>query len=341
MSGLRYALQCSAMALCIVAPAFAAESAAVTKFLPIEQGGELVLFDAATHDFSVIRNYTASWKKDSDLTPVVKSVVKDGQRFVEFTYRGSQGTACSTFWYEDAPQTVAGTQYVGLMFTIDYEGDDFAKVSINAQFTDGTGVTAPLTLERGCRNYVFRKGFRRAKHSPQWALLRYFWLSAAASGHGTPLNFRLKRVVMIQEPAERQVSMSEVPDLFGKRLFNPRLKHIRWGEGEFAARQQTRLYLDPNASDRTRRTAGVFSEKYYAHTGVSLATLPPPDGTPKDGILLWWRRIEAGANTAWKGRVEGLEAGRLSHEKRGTAFVSRKAAWQLPASTSRGCSTDW
>ena len=66
MSGLRYALPCSAMALCIVVPAFAAESAAVKKFLPVEQGVELVLFDAAAHDFSVIRNYTASWKKDSE-----------------------------------------------------------------------------------------------------------------------------------------------------------------------------------------------------------------------------------------------------------------------------------
>ena len=95
----------------------------------------------------------------------------------------------------------------------------------------------PLTLEPGCHDYVFRKGFRRAKHAPRWGLLSYFWLSATASGNGNSLKFRLKRVVMQQEPAERQPPMSEVPDLFGKRLFNPRLKHIRWGEGEFPARQ--------------------------------------------------------------------------------------------------------
>jgi len=316
MSGLRYALQCSAMALCIVPPAFAAESAAVTKFLPIEQSGELVLFDAAAHDFSVIRNYTASWKKDSDLTPVVKSVVKDGQRFVEFTYRGSRGAACSTFWYEPVPRAATKSRSAGLKFTIDYEGNDFAKVSVNAQFTDGTGITAPLTLEPGCHDYVFRKGFRRAKHPPQWGLLSYFWLSATASGNGNPLMFRLKRVVMLQEPAKRQTPTSEATDLFGKRLFNPRLKHVRWGEGEFPARQHARLYVDYDAPERTRRTARVFAEKYYAHTGVTLDTLPATEEPPADGILLRVANAARHAGRQVEPRKEGyclrVEADRVA-----------------------------
>ena len=80
-----------------------APAAPLAKFSPVSQDGELVLFDAAIHDISAIRNYTASWQKGSDLTPVVNPVVKDGCKFVEYTYRGRQGSACSTFWLENAP----------------------------------------------------------------------------------------------------------------------------------------------------------------------------------------------------------------------------------------------
>ena len=188
----------------------AAKAAKVAKFSPVKERGELVLFDAATHDFSVIRNYTASWNKGSDLVPVVRPVVKDGQTLAEFTYRGKQGSACSTFWYENVPEPDKGMRYRGLRFTIDYDYDDFAKVHAKACFTDGTALDSPLTLEPGCKDYVFRKGFRRAKTPVKWELLNYMWLSAKAGGEGNPLRFRLKRVVMYQEKSQRRARVLEV-----------------------------------------------------------------------------------------------------------------------------------
>lgn len=278
-----------------------APAAQPAKFSPVRKDGELVLFDAAIHDLSAIRNYTASWKKGSDLTPVVKPVVKGGRKFAEYTYRGNQGSACSTFWYENVPAPDEGMVYRGIRFTIDYDKDDFAKVSAKASFSDGTSLDAPLTLEPGCKDYVFTKGFRRAKTPITWDALDYLWLSASAGGKGNPLSFRLKRIVMVQEKSEHHARMlavgvsddADAPDRFGERLFNPRLKQIRWMEGEFPARRHTRLYLDRGASARTQRTAALFAEKYHAHTGLNLETLPLAGTHSQDGIVL---RVADSAN---------------------------------------------
>ncbi|HCO93264.1 MAG TPA: hypothetical protein DIU00_04815, partial [Phycisphaerales bacterium] len=278
-----------------------APAAPLAKFSPVSQDGGLALFDAAIHDISAIRNYTASWQKGSDLTPIMNPIVKDGRRFAEYTYRGKRGLACSTFWFENVPAPDEGMVYRGIRFTIDYDKDDFAKVSAKASFTDGTGLDAPLTLEPGCKDYDFTKGFRRAKTPITWSTLNYLWLSASADGKGNPLRFRLKRIVMIQEKsAHRTQALAngvsndvDTPDRFGERLFNPRLKQIRWLEGDFPARRHTRLYLARDASARTRRTAALFAEKYHAHTGVSLETQLLAGTHSQDGIVL---RVADSAN---------------------------------------------
>ena len=196
------AILLAALALgCALVPARVGGAARVPKFMPTKERGDVVLFDAATSDFALIRNYTASWVKGSDLTPVVTRVTKDGRTFAAYAFRGRRGTACSTYWYEFVPPADDGTRYGGIRFTIDYDEADSAKVSAMAKFTDGTGLTALLTLERGCREYVFCKGFRRSKAPVKWELLSYMWLSTGAHGDGNPLAFRLQRAVMYQQPA--------------------------------------------------------------------------------------------------------------------------------------------
>ncbi len=281
--------------LVIVAVFFCAfpTAEAAEKFAPARKQGEVVLFDAAEYDFSLIRNYTASWQKGSDLTPVVTPVVKGGQRFAEFSYRGRQGSALSTFWYKDIPESGEEMEYCGIRFTIDYDNNDYAKVSTKASFTDGTSVTAPLTLEPGCKAYVFRRGFRRAKTPIRWGTLSYLWLSARADGAGSSLKFRLKRITMDTKPCDdlenRVVDFSgdaDAPDLFGRRLFNPRLKQVRRLKGAFKARRHGALTLDRAASERTCKTAELFVEQYYAHTGIRLTKTTSESSPPSDGIVL-------------------------------------------------------
>ena len=269
---------------CLFPPA--AQAATPAKLSPTRGADEIVLFDAATHDVSAIRNYTASWQKGSDLTPVVTRVVKGGEALAAYAFRGRRGSACSTFWFQDVPAPAKGTVYSGIRFTIEYDKNDFAKVSAKACFPDGTSVTAPLTLEPGRNDYTFSRGFRRSKTPIPWDALSHLWLSATAAGKGNPLTFRLKRIAMVHEKSEAPAAGTATQVHFGERLFNPRLKRIRWKDGEFPSRRHKRLYLDKGASLRTRRTADLFKKDYYAHTGVRLEILPLPDKRPEDGIAL-------------------------------------------------------
>ncbi len=101
----------SLTAAALVAITVSQQAAQAAKFSPVKERGELVLFDPATHDMSAISNYTHGRHEGHDLKPVVKPVVKGGQKFLEFTYRGKRGTACSTFYYENVPQPDEGTRY--------------------------------------------------------------------------------------------------------------------------------------------------------------------------------------------------------------------------------------
>jgi len=76
------------------------------------------------------------------------------------------------------------------------------------------------------------------------------------------------------------------PDLFGQRVLNPRPKKIAWQDGAFAARRHTDLFVPADATARTRRTAEVFADRYYKHTGVRLRIGSLGAKQPARGIVL-------------------------------------------------------
>jgi len=89
-------------------------------------------------------------------------------------------------------------------------------------------------------------------------------------------------------------------DLFGKKLFFPEPKHIKWNSGTFFAGDATMLCLEENATPRTMRTAEIFADKYYGYTGKKLAI---KKGAPGDGAVIF--RI---AKTAlFDGKEEALK----------------------------------
>lgn len=134
---------------------------------------EVVLFDARIHDLSAINNYTASWRKGSNITPVAKKVTRDGKEYVEFSFKGDRGMACSTIYFGKIPNPDEGMNYTGIRLIIDYDRSDYGKVKVNASFSDNTQLTRVLTLDRGTHEYFVRSGFRRADFPPKWELLRY------------------------------------------------------------------------------------------------------------------------------------------------------------------------
>jgi len=257
-------------------------AAAPRKARPIESNGELVLFDPDDHAPELIRHYTARWQKGSDLTPVGRRAVKGGERYVEISYEGRTGAACSTVFFEKMPDPEAGRRYAGLKLIIDCDRDDYPHISVAARFSDQTQLTRNLTLDRGRHEYAVHSGFRRADFPPKWELLQWVWLSARADGGGNDLVFRLGRLAM---RSEKQKAETRKPAVVG-RLLTPEPKRTVWGKGALKARACDRLILPNGASARTRTTARLFEERFHGYTGRHLETKGFDGDLPVAGVVL-------------------------------------------------------
>jgi len=262
-----------------------AAPAGPARATPIRAGGELLLFDAARHDATVIRHYTARWQQGSNLVPVGRLVEQDGERWVEIAYRGTTGTACSTTFFEAMPPCRAGRRYGGVTVTIDCDRDDYPRISVAAHFSDQTQLTRALTLDPGRHDYAIASGFRRADFPPRWDLLDWVWLSARADGEGNDLVLRLRRIAMRVGEAKPE-PRTRATDLFGHHPLTPEPKTVAWRKGAFSARACTALYLAPDASERTRTTARLFAERFHAYTGRRLKLERVGDTRPASGIVL-------------------------------------------------------
>ncbi|MBN1676372.1 MAG: family 20 glycosylhydrolase [Kiritimatiellae bacterium] len=271
-------------------------TAAAEKFVPVKQDGDLVLFDPATHDPSLISNYTHGGHKGHDLKPVVRPITRDGRKWLEFTYTGKRGTACSTFYFENVPKPAETTRYTGIRFTIDYDGTDYGKVNTMAKFGDGTGVYAVLTLEPGTKDYEFRGGFRRAKHPPDWSKISYMWLSAGdQDGKGNPMTFRLRRAVMIESEVKRVVRKLEVAKirktheifpLNGALELDGNLRDPAWRHGEELARLYYYHGGEMAAGESPFRVRVAYDrEKIYVATQSEFPSRPVARETRRDGSV--------------------------------------------------------
>ena len=285
----------------VVATAFLLQdshAAAPPKAKPIERNGQLVLFEPGRHEPGLIRHYTARWQKGSDLVPVGRPTVKGGQRYVEISYEGKTGAACSTLFLEKMPEPRPGRRYAGLKLIIDCDRDDYPHISVAAHFSDQTQLTRDLTLDRGRHEYVVNSGFRRADFPPKWELLQWVWLSAKAGGKGNDLVFRLGRIEL---SAEKQKPKTPKPPVAG-RLLTPEPKQVLRGQGVLKARACDRLMLPEIASKRTRTTARLFAERFHGYTGRHLRTESFAGDLPARGVVL---RI--GRSATFKGKGEKLK----------------------------------
>ena len=269
----------------VVALSSAAEAPVLS---PLKEGGELLLFEAGRHDLAAIRDYTASWRKGSDLVPVAQAVTRDGEQWVEFTFRGRQGMACSTLYFEKAPDPDEGMQYRGIRLVLDCDRDDYPHIGVTVAFSDRSQLSHDLTLEKGRHDYLVEGGFRREKHPPRWELLAYVMLTLDAGRHATDLTYRLRRMALLQVKANAGDALEGglVPDRFAEPILSPQPKQVAWHEGAFPARRPWALSLERAATERTRRTAQLFADRYYGYTGQRLATQTFGGALPDAGVVL-------------------------------------------------------
>ena len=261
---------------------FGAETSPVT---PVHRDGALILFSAVRHAPGVFRNYTASWKKGSNLVPATQPMTKGGDAFVEFSYVGEQGTAISLLRLEHLPHPPIDTRYSGVRLVIDYEKDDYRSVSIQSSFSDKTTLTSRLVLEQGTHEYLISDGFRRARHPPDWNRLDWVWLAVSSSRDkdNRSLIFGLKEITVMQKET-RQTALRTVT--FGDRVFCPEPRRIEWTKGDLSARKLACIHMPSSASARTRRTAAIFRDSFLRHTGRKLAMEFFDGAIPDRGVVL-------------------------------------------------------
>jgi hypothetical protein len=80
------------------------------------------------------------------------------------------------------------------------------------------------------------------------------------SGAGNDLVYRLKRLSLVQD-RRKDAPKSSHEYRFGQPVLNPQPKEVLWREGKFLARKHFSLFLEGNASARTRKTAEIFEKK--------------------------------------------------------------------------------
>jgi len=284
---------------------------------PVKVDDGLLLFDAARHDVRAVRNYTASWRDGSDLVPAAAAITKDEKAWIEFRFRGSRGMACSTLYFEEPPAPDEGKRYDGITLALDCDRDDYPHIGVQIAFSDNSQVSHDLTLEHGRHEYTVRRGFRRAKHPPRWELIRYIMLTLDAGRHEIDLTYRLQRIGMRQVAAGKGESPvgGRVPDLFAEPILLPQPKKLEWKDGTFPARTAHTLALYNAASQRTRRTAEIFADRYYRFTGRRLDRQSFDADVPTSGIVL--RLADATGQPSEKSDVKpqgyslAVEAGRV------------------------------
>ncbi len=262
--------------------------AAPPVFSPVQVDDGLLLFDAARHDAGTIRNYTASWREGSDLTPVATAVTKGENKYIEFRFQGSRGMACSTLYFAQPPAADEGERYDGITLVLDCDRDDYPHIGVQVAFSDDTQLTHDLTLERGRREYTVQRGFRRAKYPPRWELIRHLMLTLDAGRHEADLTYRLQRITLrsVATGGDQPPPDGRVPDLFAEPILWPRPKQLEWADGTFSAGATEHLALPAAASERTCRTAEIFADRYYGFTGRRLARQSFDAGVPAGGIVL-------------------------------------------------------
>lgn len=264
------------------------DAADAPRLTPQRQGGDVVLFDAGRNNPTTIQNYTARWKAGSDLVPVARAVTKDGEAWVEFAFRGTNGMACSTAFFAQMPPPDPGMLYRGICLTIDCDRDDYPHIGVNVNFSDKSQLSHDLALDRGRHEYLVESGFRREKQPPNWALLSHVMLTLDTSRQTSDVSYRLRRMTLRQIKGEAGggIARERVADRFAECLLSPRPKRVEWKEGAFSARRSWPLYLEAGRTDRTWRTAEIFSDRYGGHTGRWPKLRTFEGAAPDAGIIL-------------------------------------------------------
>jgi hypothetical protein len=194
----------SIIAACWQIPVSGEESTPAVENPDGKNTTEVVLFDAENPEKCQVKNRTAAWKKDSDLLPASNVIDNDNGKWVEVSFSGERGKALTDYILAGTDQLASWREPCeGVRLLIDYDRDDYAKLSLHAGFADQTIIVKELTLEKGAREYLVTKGYRRANYPADWRTLKFLTLYATSEGGGNILRYRLKKIVAVPGKEEK------------------------------------------------------------------------------------------------------------------------------------------
>ncbi len=176
---------------------------------PIKEKGKVVIFDANKNEIKDINNYTAKWGKGSDLTPTAKLVANENGKWAKISITGAKGSAISRIDVEKGileTLRAEGQVYDGLKLKINYDGQEFEKLQVQAFFKDKSMLVKYISLEKGIKEYSLKKGFRRSKLPPDWDNLKFVWLSTNKPG----MTFMLQKITMAEKKSEKKAKTLKI-----------------------------------------------------------------------------------------------------------------------------------
>jgi glycosyl hydrolase family 20 len=233
---------------------------------------ETVIFEAGKSPLKTFYCSTCTWIKDSDFSPKLKLVDFKKEKWLKFDYTGKSGTGRAVIILKDKlkklPENITPR---GVTLEIYYPGNDFKKLPVSINFTDGNSVVKHLALEKGLHKYYFDTGWSRKKVIPQdWRGLHTIVLSMSA---GKAPNFLLRKISIKLHPQKttaKKLSIIKVR----------KVQEILPGRGN------TQLTFAPQAPLQVK--IGYDKKKLYVDSYATYPGKPSAVFKPDDKIGSLW-----------------------------------------------------
>ncbi len=222
--------------------------AAKKPFEPIRETDGIALFSAKKMDAA---NICRTGQKGGT-APIIKSI----QKGVNISFQGAKGRSLASFPTDIKKLDALLKENAlpcGLKLVIDYPHNAYGKLLVQTTFSDKTMLAREITLEKGAKEYVVDKGFRRAGHPPRWNLLSKVSLIAKKGGNGLSLN--LKKIILLEKEKEKNKFSS-------KKL---KIKDIRLGKEIYPAKGK--ISFDGKMDEEIWENAVKLEDFYWAKSG--------------------------------------------------------------------------
>ncbi len=161
-----------------------------------------VVYLPETPGFENATGARAHWLKQSDLTGVVKDIIRNGEKAIEASYTGSTGVGIVMFPLKSVVPSMAGARVAGLRLDIEYDGEASQDIEYFISFKDGAERRGRMKLEPGRRFYDTLNSAWKNNKTGAWdnaVKLTFFLREFHFANTGKTPVWRLYRITTAEE----------------------------------------------------------------------------------------------------------------------------------------------